>query len=197
MHKSIAIPIVDTGQGLKYLLVHDKRHHEWTFVTGGCKHKEIFNPIKCAVRELEEETRGTLRLQRGYYKYFRFSAQPSNDPIEYSIYHVYIFHIGSVTEEELSHIEKQFFHEKELMDTNKMTFQKNHDENDSMKFVTLDEILECKTLWKFIFDKVISHKNFYACCEPSNALHFNLTQSIDDENKKRNHRANKQALRSG
>lgn len=184
MHKAIAIPIVDTGQGLKFLVVHDKRHHEWTFVTGGCKYKEIFNPIKCAVRELEEETRGVVSLKNGHYKYFRFSAQPSNDPIEFSMYHVYIFHIGLVSNEELKHIEEKFFREKEMMDTNKITFRKNYDENDSMKFLTLDDILTCKNLWKFIFDNVISHEQFLNCISPSNVRHFNLKNTINDKNKK-------------
>lgn len=184
VHKAIAIPIVDTGEDLKFLLVRDKRHREWTFVTGGCKYKEIFNPLKCAVRELEEETRGTISLKNGYYKYFRFSAQPSNDPIEYSMYHVYIFHIGRVNNKELDDIESRFFQEKEMMDTNKITFRKNYDENDSMKFLTLDDILKCKNLWKFIYDKVILHQQFYSSISPSNARHFNLVHG-NDKNKKR------------
>lgn len=174
LHKAIAIPVIDTGQGeKKMLVVHDKRHHEWTFVTGGCKHIEIFNPIKCAVRELEEETRGLLVLRRGYYKYFRF-LHPGAVPTDNSVYHVYIFHVGTLSNEHLATLEERFAIEKEKMDTNKVVFKKNYDENDSMKFLNLDEILKCSTLWKFIHEKVILNKHFVSSLVPINTKHFNL-----------------------
>lgn len=184
LHKAIAIPIVDTGTEKKFLLVHDKRHKEWTFVTGGCKHNEVYNPLRCALRELEEETRGIIDIRRGLYSYFRFSAQPGNDPIEYSVYHVYFIHVGFVSEDKLNELEKLFHTEKEKMDTHKVYFQKNYDENDSMKFMTLEYILQCKTLWKFIYDRVIHHKQFQSSLTEKNARHFNLSYTIrNDKNK--------------
>lgn len=198
LQKAIAIPIVDTGTQKKFLIVQDKRHKEWTFVTGGCKHSEVFNPLRCALRELEEETRGIIDIRRGLYSYFRFAAQPGNDPIEYSVYHVYFIHIGYVPEEKLSQLEECFKTEKEKMDTHKVYFQKNYDENDSMKFATLKDIMECKTLWKFIYDKVIHHRQFYSSLCEKNARHFNLMYTVrtDDENKKGNHRHNKPSQRN-
>lgn len=190
LHKAIAIPIIDTGTEKKFLIVHDKRHKEWTFVTGGCKHNEVYNPLRCALRELEEETRGIIDIRKGYYKYFRFSAQPGNDPIEYSVYHVYIIHVGFVPDSKLQSLEELFNTEKEKMDTHKVYFQKNYDENDSMKFVTLDSLIKCKTLWKFIYDKVIHHKQFYPSLIEKNSRHFNLTYTVrNDQNKKGNYRA--------
>lgn len=189
VHKAIAIPIVDTGTQKKFLIVHDKRHKEWTFVTGGCKHSEVFNPLRCALRELEEETRGIIDIQRGLYSYFRFSAQPGNDPIEYSVYHVYFIHIGYVPQEKLNHLEERFHTEKMKMDTHQVYFQKNYDENDSMKFATLGDIMACKNLWKFIYDRVIKHRQFLVSISEKNAHHFNLTYTIRyDENKKRDYR---------
>jgi len=64
-HKAIAIPVSFINDRPYFLLVHDRRYKEWTFVTGGCRKREVYNPIRCAVRELEEETRGILNLKKG------------------------------------------------------------------------------------------------------------------------------------
>ena len=61
-HKSIAIPVSIIDNKPYMLIVHDRRYQEWTFVTGGCRRREVLNPLRCAVRELEEETRGTINL---------------------------------------------------------------------------------------------------------------------------------------
>jgi ADP-ribose pyrophosphatase YjhB (NUDIX family) len=170
-HKAMAIPVFDTGQEVKFLVVHDKRHREWTFVTGGCKSHEVYNPIKCAVRELEEETRGTVNLRSGKYNYFRFNAH--FDPIETSIYHVYVFHVP-MNPEKLDELVTRFNVEKEKMDTNKVAFRKNYDENDSMKFLNLREIRECPTLWRFVLENVIQNKDFYKALDVENVRNFTL-----------------------
>ena len=80
------------------LIVHDRRYQEWTFVTGGCRRREVINPLRCAVRELEEETRGTVNLKRGTYSYFQFATKykgPGDSEADIeddvtSIYHVYV-----------------------------------------------------------------------------------------------------------
>jgi 8-oxo-dGTP pyrophosphatase MutT (NUDIX family) len=97
------------------------RYHEWTFVTGGCRRREVFNPLRCAVRELEEETRGTINLKRGSYAYFKFitnTPEPRDiedgvDVINY--YHVYVFDLP-MTVPEHKHIVKRFDEEKEKME---------------------------------------------------------------------------------
>jgi len=168
----MAIPVFDTGQDTKFLIVHDKRHREWTFVTGGCKAHEVFNPIKCAVRELEEETRGTLSLRSGRYNYFRFST--NFDPIETSVYHVYVFHVH-VNQERLDELVKKFDVEKEKMDSNKVAFRKNYDENDSMRFMKLEEIRNCPTLWRFVLENVLQNQDFYRALDAENVRNFTLS----------------------
>ena len=64
-HKAIAIPVTFTGDKPIFLTVRDRRFKDWIFVTGGCRRREITNPIKCALRELDEETRGVVSLKRG------------------------------------------------------------------------------------------------------------------------------------
>ena len=53
-YKSIAIPVSFSGDKPRFLTVRDRRFKEWIFVTGGCRKREIPNPLRCALRELEE-----------------------------------------------------------------------------------------------------------------------------------------------
>ena len=74
-HKAIIIPVIksDTSES-KFLTVKDSRHQEWIFVTGGCKKSEVDNPLKCGLRELEEETRGVINIRNGEFSEFQFES---------------------------------------------------------------------------------------------------------------------------
>ena len=74
IHKAIAVPVTFVDEKPKFLTVRDRRHKEWIFVTGGCRKREVSDPIHCALRELEEETRGVLRLKSGIYTNFKFET---------------------------------------------------------------------------------------------------------------------------
>ena len=71
-HKAIAIPVTFAGDTPRFLTVRDKQFKEWIFVTGGCRRREIFTPLRTALRELEEETRGVVSLKEGEYTSFKF-----------------------------------------------------------------------------------------------------------------------------
>ena len=112
-HKAIAIPVSFTDdKPYKFLTVRDRRYGEWTFVTGGCRKSEISNPLKCALRELEEETRGTVNIKAGYYSYFNFNYLPTTSnfdkKVEEVTYHVYILDFNIPKYEELSKKEEKF-----------------------------------------------------------------------------------------
>ena len=77
-HKCVVIPIVHSEGPIKILTVRDKRFKEWTFITGGCRKREIPDPLKCAMRELDEETRGTFAITTEIYKYFKFKKAGVN-----------------------------------------------------------------------------------------------------------------------
>ena len=66
-YKAIAVPVSFADGKPRFLTVRDWRFKDWIFVTGGCRRREIFNPIRCALRELEEETRGVVSLKQGEY----------------------------------------------------------------------------------------------------------------------------------
>lgn len=169
-HKAMAIPVIQTASGgLKFLIVLDKRFKEWTFVTGGCRRREVFNPIRCALRELEEETRGVINLKKGTYSYFKFSK--TFEPTEETLYHVYIFYLH-MTPGDMEKIKQKFMDEKRLMDNNQVCFRKNYDENDSLEFMTIDEIKKIENLWPLINDKILQNSAFYEALDSPKSDNF-------------------------
>ena len=165
-HKAIAIPVSIINDQPHFLLVHDRRYHEWTFVTGGCRKREVYNPLLCAVRELEEETRGILNLKNGTYRYFNFTTE------EGAIYHVYIFDV-KMSSSDQSDIVCKFKLEKAKMESNQMAFRKNYDENDSLEFDTL-EGLSKRRVWPLITRYVIQNPEFYYKLRSSERQSFSL-----------------------
>jgi len=159
-HKSIAVPVSYSSDGgpPKFLLVHDRRYKEWTFVTGGCRRREIFNPLRCAIRELEEETRGIINLKKGTYSYFSFSFKDS-DGVN-NVYHVYVLDVP-MTSTEQSQIVTKFNQEREKMEGHEVPFRKNYDENDSCDFDTLEGITGRRDLWEMIRTHVLKNPQFH------------------------------------
>jgi len=159
-HKSIAVPVSYSSDGgpPKFLLVHDRRYKEWTFVTGGCRRREIFNPLRCAIRELEEETRGIINLKKGTYSYFSFSFKDS-DGVN-NVYHVYVLDVP-MTPAEQSQIVSKFHQEKAKMEGHEVPFRKNYDENDSCDFDTLEGITGRRDLWEMIRTHVLKNPQFH------------------------------------
>jgi len=171
-HKCVIIPLITQKDGkTKILTVRDRRFKEWTFITGGCRKREIVDPIKCAMRELDEETRGTFTITQEVYKYFPFKTKirspeelerDKRESIEVTcIYHVYIF-VMDIDTMKQKNIVKNFEKEKEIMELrkrNKQPIKKSNDENDYISFDTFDEFMN-KRIWPFIHQHVILHPEF-------------------------------------
>jgi 8-oxo-dGTP pyrophosphatase MutT (NUDIX family) len=158
-HKAMAIPVYFIQGEPHFLIVHDKRFSEWTFVTGGCRKREVYNPLRCALRELEEETRGVVNITHGSYSYYKFSVKDSYDDI-LNVYHVYVIDFPmSLTDQEK--IINQFMANKELMDSNKIRFQKHYDENDFIEFDTINGIKHRKKIWPMIQEWVLNNVDFH------------------------------------
>lgn len=157
-HKAIAIPVCFINGEPHFLIVHDKRFREWTFVTGGCRRREIFNPLRCALRELEEETRGVINITNGSYSYFKFSIKDSCDVI--NVYHVYIIDFPMSLSDQERFI-NQFDTNKELMDKNQIRFKKQYDENDFIEFDTINGIKHRKNIWNMIQESVLNNFEFH------------------------------------
>ena len=170
-HKAIAIPVYFINGEPHFLIVHDKRFREWTFVTGGCRRREILNPLRCALRELEEETRGVINITNGSYSYFKFSVRDSCDVT--NVYHVYIIDFPMSLTDQKKFID-QFSFNKQLMDSNKIRFKKQYDENDSIEFDTMNGIKYRKNIWSMIQNSVIDNIDFHNALYSPTRIPFSL-----------------------
>ena len=172
-YKAIAIPVSFVDDKPRCLTVRDWRFKDWIFVTGGCRRREILNPLRCALRELEEETRGVVALKNGEYTEFKFTVKES--PTVDLEYNVFIFFVNYNRSEQHSQV-KKFYEEKQKTSLKKLMNQpikKTHDENDYMSYDTLEEFNSRKR-WKLIVDNVLKNPQFYACITSLNRKTFSI-----------------------
>ena len=170
-YKAIAIPVSFADEKPKFLTVRDKRFKDWIFVTGGCRRREINNPLKCALRELEEETRGIVNLKSGEYTHYVFTVKES--PTVDLVYNVFVFFVDYKRNEQSAIINK-FYEEKyrtSIKKLNKQPIKKSHDENDYISFDTLEEFATRKRL-DLIVNNVIKNPEFYSCITSLNRKKF-------------------------
>lgn len=170
-HKCIVIPIIRTPTGNRILTVRDKRFKEWTFITGGCRKREVADPIKCALRELDEETRSSFNITGELYKYFKFTTKlRSPEELERDrreglevtcTHHVYVF-IQTMTTQECESVVRNFNYEKDKTENkrrNKIPIKKAFDENDILSFDTYPEFMQ-RNVWPFITHTVLCNEEF-------------------------------------
>ena len=172
-YKAIAVPVTFTGDKPKFLTVRDRRFKDWIFVTGGCRRREIVNPIRCALRELEEETRGVISLKKGQYSDFKFIVKES--PGVDLEYNVFIFFVD-YTPQQQTELVKKFNDEKQktnLKKLQKQPYKRTYDENDFMNFETLTEF-NTKKQWNRIVKNVLNNPEFYSCITSLNRKTFSI-----------------------
>ena len=172
-YKAIAIPVSFVDEKPKFLTVRDRRFKDWIFVTGGCRRREIFNPLRCAIRELEEETRGVVSLKNGEYTEFKFTVKES--PTVDLEYNVFIFFVN-YTKSQQQALVRKFYEEKQkthIKKINKQPIKKSFDENDYMSFDTLEEFNSRKR-WSRIVDNVLKNPEFYSCVSSLNRKTFSI-----------------------
>ena len=116
-YKAIAVPVTFIGDKPRFLTVRDRRFKDWIFVTGGCRRREIPNPLRCALRELEEETRGVISLKKGEYTTYKFTVKES--PGVDLEYNVYVFFVDYSIQQQADLI-KKFNDEKQKMNLRKI-----------------------------------------------------------------------------
>ena len=172
-YKAIAIPVSFADGRPRFLTVRDWRFKEWIFVTGGCRRREIYNPLRCALRELEEETRGIVSLKNGQYTEFKFIHKES--PTVELEYNVFIFFVN-YTRSQQQEMVRKFYDEKQKTSVKKarhQPYKKTYDENDFMSFDTLEEF-NARKRWKLIVDNVIKNPEFYSCISSLNRKTFSI-----------------------
>jgi hypothetical protein len=147
-YKAVVIPKI----GNKYVVVRDKVSSDLTFVVGGCKLRELKNLPMCAVRELSEETHGSIVVDPylvrkpsfSFSSKYRSKAEKAkNGPIEVTmIYNVYIFDLDA----SWSKIQKDYDSKKFLSNEEK--------ETNGIYLMTCKE-LENSEMWKFMKENVL------------------------------------------
>lgn len=186
-HKAIAIPVsLSDDKILRFLTVRDRRFREWTFVTGGCRKTEITNPLRCALRELEEETRGTINIKKGQYSYFNFTYSPptpeSGKTPEEVTYHVYILELNIPKIEQYKLINKFNIAKSKLEKLKQLhlPIKLVYDENDIMNFETLSEFKsKGSSVWELIRKNILDNQDFYSALS-SERKFFNITNNYND-----------------
>ena len=184
-HKAIAIPVSFTDdKPNKFLTVRERRYGEWTFVTGGCRKSEISNPLKCALRELEEETRGAVNMKAGYYSYFNFNYLPKTSNLEKKVeevtYHVYILDFNVPKYEQFRLINKFNLAKKNLekMKMMNLPIKIVYDENDIMSFETLTEFdSRGDHVWELIRKNILENPEFYSALNSPEKKFFNISNN--------------------
>ena len=165
-HKALAI-VYTASKPRRFLTVRDRRFGDWTFVCGGCRKREIFFPLKTALRELHEETRGLLTITHATYRYFYFvDGEYPN-----SLYHCYMIELDMPVEAQIN-MERDFRHNKMISDErrrNRLAVKRSHDECTALSWDTWQQFTR-KRRWPLITRSVINSQRFYDCLNDTNGL---------------------------
>jgi len=170
-HKTVTILVSFIDDKPRFLTVRDRRHRDWIFITGGCRKRETSNPLRCALRELEEETRGVIQLKQGQYSHFTFvhntrtpeeEEEDRKDNLDVVIiYNVYIIEYNITRDVQYSIIEE--FNKRKTHTENrkklKMHIRRSYDENDMISFDTIEEFTK-KQQWTVIHNFVVMNPEF-------------------------------------
>lgn len=161
--KAIAVPVCLSEDRPVFLTIRDRRFKDWGFVTGGARRREITAPLRTALRELEEETRGVVSLKSGEYSTYTFTVKES--PTVDLIYNVFVFFVN-FTKTQRAHTVTRFLEEKaktQLKKLQRQPIKRVFDENDFMSWDTLEEFQGRPKKWDRIVQNVIKNPEFYAC----------------------------------
>ena len=152
LFKVLIIPYVRRRDPL-YLVVHDRMYKEWTFISGGKKMSEMAS--SCASREVLEETRNLVHIDPGQLeKSIQYQIVYKDKNVNTS-YTVFFAELG-ISDQEIKAIENTFaFRCKQ----NPSEFCREMNENDDLKFMTIEQIHAEKHVWPFI-EEVINSKHF-------------------------------------
>ena len=208
-HKAIAIPVCIAAHAdrPRFLTVRDRRFKDWIFVAGGCRKREVQNPLKCALRELEEETRGVISLKEGQYTTFTFKTHNRTDEElrddkrrgihVISVYHVFIFFVTLTETEQLFTVDR-FNQEKSKMDSLKekrLPIKRTYDENDMMSWTTLDDFSQRKQ-WDIIKTNVLGNPEFFRKLYEK-PLNFNIKRNYTYNASKKSIYCNRNVVYTG
>ncbi len=135
------------GTKNRYLVVRDKVHKEWTFISGTCEKYE--RPITCAIREVYEETRGAINLRRKRPKIRKIYRTYDGSHRRVDV----IFIQLRYSTNHIAKIKRRFL--------NASTDNPGWDENTHISFETISKLLSRKNVWNFV-RKVVRESSLFA-----------------------------------
>lgn len=153
----LVIPVIIEKDKVYFVTVHDKKHQEWTFISGTVEKNETCNDA--VIRELYEETRGCLSIERlngMRYRNFQSKYKIKNKEINYKVYVIDINNVKPMNKKKVLVLHEHTTLLKCFKDS---TFlEKQYNENDDMAVETLNDFM-VKHKWKFM-DKILRNQRF-------------------------------------
>ena len=149
LRKVMIIPYTICDGELYYLMVHDARHKEWSFISGGCKGKPLESYIDGAYRELQEETRNIIDGVSNLSNTFKFDTWLKGEDDRWRAYRIYFLPL-EITGHCIECISKYF---QFIPPRNKFEA-----ENNDIRFIKPTEISKM-SVWKSTLD-VLQHTSF-------------------------------------
>lgn len=163
--KVIVVPYVRSADGSVLLMVvKDKHHDEWTFISGGCKLYETSE--QSAVRELKEETRAAVQVDLSMTAFTKFTIETDyREPEEMNgadgaasiTIHYHIYMIDITNHKSVPAIVQSFRRKVGCV-------RGVYDENSDIQFVSLQTFVHRKKVWPFIKKVVLRHPCFRYHC---------------------------------
>jgi len=179
--KAIAIPTFEN----KLVVVRDKKSGELTFPGGGCRYGS--NTRACAVKELEEETRKTIKKNASNLRYlFMFTSKLRSDDEKISDKEKGIdvtseYHVFAVPVENFEKIQTNYNLKKHLNNSEKMN--NKFMETIEISLMSLNNLKERKNVYSIVKNNILKRLN-----DPR----FRFTQGVSSRRPNRANARNKQ-----
>lgn len=137
-----------SGKKPRFLIVKDAESSNWTFISGTCEPREPIH--KCAIREIQEETRGLISLKSLPKRTRKFQTMYKDKRVDV------LFIPLQLSEEQMTAMSEDFPH----MNTHG---RPELEENTELKFETLNRFLRRKDIWSFV-ETVCQDEMFEELC---------------------------------
>jgi 8-oxo-dGTP pyrophosphatase MutT (NUDIX family) len=155
------VPYVRVGRHKVLLLVvKDRLHDEWTFVSGGCKNYETDE--QSAARELKEETRAVVQVDMSACEYVKFAMysdykEPSEQLSTHTVTHYSVYLVDITSYKSIPAIVRAFRRRSGCV-------RGVYDETNDIQFVSLWAFARRPNVWPFIRDVVMRDPAFCYHC---------------------------------
>lgn len=167
--KVIVIPYVRSKNKILMMIVKDKLHGEWTFISGGCKLYE--SNEQSASRELREETRAAVQLDLTSCSYTKFTIQTdyrepaelAQDGLSKVVTHYNIYLIDITDYKSIPAIVRSFRRRSGCV-------RGVYDENSDIQFISLAAFARRHNVWPFIKKVVLRDPGFRYHCSTLRSL---------------------------